>query len=127
MARFRLDDRGILTIIDDQDGILSPIARFARGAAILLFCLAVVSSVALYCTFYLPEEDSFAALSYCAERIAGGAPPEIPEKPLESFPFFEEAGGVADTVGAMLGSVMKFLWDGMARCVEAVTDWLETW
>ena len=119
MARFRLDDRGILTIIDDQDGILSPIARFARGAAILLFCLAVVSSVALYCTFYLPEEDSFAALSYCAERIAGGAPPEIP--------FFEEAGGVADTVGAILGSVMKFLWDGMARCVEAVTDWLETW
>ena len=127
MARYRLDDRGILTIVDDRDGVLIPLARAARAASIILLCLVAAASVWLFLSFYLPCEDSNAALRLCGERLSGLSPWGLPGGQLESAPFLEEAGDAAGalnrqaaSMGEILSGMAEKCWELFQRIDEAV-------
>lgn len=70
MPKYKLDEKGILTIVSETNGGISSAGKVFKVFSTILLIIAIFSSVAVYLFFYAEKPDSNYAVNYCAKNIS---------------------------------------------------------
>lgn len=69
MPKYKLDDRGILTIVSEHDGGIFTLVDILKTITIILLVVSIVTSIVAYWFFYHDVPNTNAATDYCMTRL----------------------------------------------------------
>jgi len=69
MPKYKLDDRGILTIVSEHDGGIFTLVDILKKITVILLMVSIVTSIGVYCFFYHDVPSTNAATDYCITSL----------------------------------------------------------
>ena len=71
MPKYKLDERGILTIVNEHDSAIFTVSNAAKKITSAVIIMSIVCSILLYVVFYYNTEGSNTAFSFVQEQLFG--------------------------------------------------------
>ena len=71
MAKYRLDDKGILTIVSTREGGIYAVNRLLKRLTVLLFVISILVSVGTYVVLYSDRHTTGTATGFLSSAFSG--------------------------------------------------------